>query len=221
MNLPRNQAIHGDCLEVMADFPDDSIDLIVTDPPYGIGEAAGKNKSRDKLARAKDYGNKKWDNFRPELDYFRQMQRISKNQIIFGGNYFADILPASSCWIVWDKDNSGDFADCELAWTSFRSAVRKIKWRWNGMLQENMKCKEIRVHPTQKPVPLMTWLLKKYSQPNDIILDPFLGSGTTAIAAINTGRRWIGIEKEAEYVEMARRRIAEHQPLLDYLEGRK
>jgi site-specific DNA-methyltransferase (adenine-specific) len=139
------------------------------------------------------------------------MIRVSQNQIIFGGNYFVEHLYNSPCWIVWDKDNSGNFADCELAWTSFKTAVRKIKYRWNGMLQENMKEKEYRFHPTQKPIGLFEWILDNYSEQGMIILDPFLGSGTTAIAAHNTGRFFIGIEKEPKYVEIAQKRLEQAQ----------
>jgi DNA modification methylase len=205
----------------MKGFPDKSIDLILTDPPYGLNEARGKNKSRSKMFGSrshaahntlkkiippKDYGYDDWDNSPPKKEYFDEMFRISKNQIIFGGNYFN--LPPSPCWIVWDKDRSGDFADCELAWTSFQSCVRKIKYRWNGMLQENMSKKEERYHPTQKPIGVFKWILEKYSAPNDIILDPFLGAGTSALACVKTGRRYIGIEREFKYCEIARKRIA-------------
>jgi site-specific DNA-methyltransferase (adenine-specific) len=137
------------------------------------------------------------------------MMRVSKNQIIFGGNYFIEYLKNSPCWIVWDKDNSGNFADCELAWASFKTAVRKFKWRWNGMLQEDMKHKESRYHPTQKPVELMKWILNKYSKPTDLILDPFLGSGTTAIAAKQIHRRYIGIEISQKYCDIARQRLGQ------------
>lgn len=136
------------------------------------------------------------------------MRRISKNQIIFGGNYFVENLQNSSCWIVWDKNNNGNnFADCELAWTSFKSAVRKFKFTWNGMLQENMKNKENRVHPNQKPVPLMQWCIQNYSKETDVILDPFLGSGTTAVACKNLGRKFIGIEQSPEYCKIAEDRL--------------
>jgi site-specific DNA-methyltransferase (adenine-specific) len=209
----------------MQQFPDKHFDLCLTDPPYGIGEAAGANQSRSKafgskkhstrktVIQAKNYGIEEWDNAIPGEEYFKEMSRISKNQIIFGGNYFG--LPPSPCWLVWDKDNSGDFADCELAWTSFKSAVRKFKFRWNGMLQENMKHKEIRYHPTQKPVALFMDILEKYSCPGDLVLDPFLGSGTTAIACIKTGRHYIGIEQSGEYCEIARKRIAAIPARLD------
>jgi site-specific DNA-methyltransferase (adenine-specific) len=206
-----NQIICGDCLEVMRDIPDKSVDLVVTDPPYGINIASNGKVGGTKKAKLTDYGVCTWDKFIPSKEYFQEMMRVSKNQIIFGGNYFVEHLYNSPCWIVWDKDNSGNFADCELAWTSFKTAVRKIKYRWNGMLQENMKKKEYRFHPTQKPIGLFEWILDNYSDPNSIILDPFLGSGTTAIAAHNTGRFFIGIEKEPKYVEIARKRVEQAQ----------
>ena len=202
-------------------MPDKSVDLVLTDPPYGIGEAAGANTSRSKpfgsksitskkttrkIIPATNYGNHDWDNAPPSQEYFNEIFRVSKNQIIFGGNYFG--LPASSCWIVWDKDNSGDFADAELAWTSFDSAVRIFKWRWNGMLQQDMKHKDKRMHPTQKPLALMMWCLDNYSSQDMIVLDPFLGSGTTAVACTKLNRNYIGIDISEEYCDIARKRVA-------------
>lgn len=201
-----NQIICGDALEVMRGMPDKCVDLVLTDPPYGIGESNEKNATRGHLAYPRDYGHYEWNKSILSIEYLDEIRRVSKNQIVFGGNYYP--LPPSSCWIVWDKDNSGDFADCELAWTSFKTAVRKFKWRWNGMLQQNMRDKEIRIHPTQKPVPLFRWILSKYSKDGQIILDPFLGSGTTAVAAVQLNRQYIGIEINPEYCEMARARIA-------------
>jgi DNA modification methylase len=212
--LELNRIYCGDCLDLMKEMPDKSVDLVLTDPPYGIGEAAGKNKNRggpvfgkkQNFVDAVDYGNLEWDNAPPSEEYFNEMFRISKNQIIFGGNFFD--FPPSSCWIVWDKDNGdNDFADCELAWTSFKSAVRKFTWRWNGLLQEDMAHKEKREHPTQKPLPLMEWCLQKYSESGDLILNPFLGSGTTAVACKKLGRNFIGIEKEPAYVGIALKRL--------------
>ena len=202
-----NKVTQGDCLELMKQLPDKSIDLILTDPPYGIGEAKGKNKSRCKLAKAKDYGISEWDDHIPNKEVFDEIFRVSKNQIIFGGNYFVENLKNSPCWIVWDKNNSGDFADCELAWTSFKTAVRKFKWTWNGMIQENMKNKEVRKHPTQKPIELMRWCLENYSKEGDLVLDPFLGSGTTARACKDLKRDFIGFEISKEYCEVARDRL--------------
>ncbi len=202
------QLYNDDCLNVMRLMADKSVDLILTDPPYGIGEAAGKNKSRGKLATAKDYGNLQWDNAIPSKAHFDEMLRISKHQVIFGGNYFVEYLRNSPCWIVWDKDNGeNDFADCELAWCSFSSAVRRLKLRWAGMLQHNMKEKEYRIHPTQKPVRLFEWILEKYAEPGWTIMDPFLGSGSTAIAANRLGYEFIGVEREQSYFEAALERI--------------
>jgi site-specific DNA-methyltransferase (adenine-specific) len=191
----------------MKDMPDKHIDVIITDPPYGIGEAAGKNKTRTGgLAKAKDYGNSDWDDEIPQPYYFEEMRRISKNQIIFGGNYFS--LGPSSCWIVWDKENGKtDFADCELAWTSYKTAVRIFRYKWSGMLQGNMKRKEKRIHPTQKPLPLMEWIVANYTKSGDLILDPFMGSGTTGEACVNFNRKFIGVEKEKEFFDKAKDRI--------------
>jgi site-specific DNA-methyltransferase (adenine-specific) len=195
-----NKIIHADCIDILKQLPDKCIDLVLTDPPYGIGEANGKNASRGKLAPAKDYGKKDWDNKIPDKEIFEQIKRISKTQIIFGGNYFIEFLNNSPCWIVWDKNNgNNDFADCELAWTNFKSAVRKYKWTWNGMLQEDMKNKDIRIHPTQKPLKLFEMILRDYSNENDLILDCFSGSGTTAVACHNLNRRFICIEKDYDY----------------------
>jgi len=203
-----NTIYNEDCLETMKIMPDNYVECILTDPPYGIGESAGKNKSGGNLAIAKDYGNEKWDNQRVSEYHIEEMLRVSKNIILFGGNYYADLLPASNCWIVWDKDNGGnDFADCELAYTSFNTAVRKFKWRWNGMLQENMKNKETRYHPTQKPLPLMKWVLENYTKEGDLIYDPFLGSGTTAVACKSLGRNYIGSEISKEYCKIAEKRL--------------
>jgi site-specific DNA-methyltransferase (adenine-specific) len=113
----------------------------------------------------------------------------------------------SSCWLVWDKDNTGNFADCELAWTSFDTAVRKFQWRWNGMLQQNMKDKEERIHPTQKPVALYDWILQNYAKRGDLILDTHLGSGSSRIAADKGGFNFVGFEIDADYYEKSKKRF--------------
>lgn len=196
---------HGDCREVLPHIG--SADLLCTDPPYGIREARGKNKSRRNLAAARDYGVASWDDAPPPRWLLDWLIDVSRWQIIFGGNYFG--LPASKCWLVWDKDNTGDFADCELAWTNLDKAVRKFRWRWNGMLQEPGTPKEIRVHPTQKPEPLMRWAIGQAPDDCALILDPFMGSGTTLRAAKDLGRRAIGIEADERYCEAAARRLSQ------------
>ena len=193
----------GDSSEVLPLLP--TVDLILTDPPYGIGEAAGKNKSRNQLAKATDYGDDAWDN-EPIPDWMLGLMLVkAKHQIIFGGNYYR--LPPTSCVLVWDKDNSGDFADAELAWTNLQKAVRLKKWRWNGMLQENMAKKEARFHPTQKPVAVMEWALSHAPEGVVTVCDPYMGSGTTGVAAANMGKRFIGIERERKYFDIACERI--------------
>jgi len=207
--LEINKIYCGDCLKIMKELPDKSIDLILTDPPYGINENNKKRTQRGNLANPINYGEFTWDKKRVSKDYFTEMFRVSKNQIIFGGNYYTDYnLPRSSCWLIWDKVNeTKHFSDCELAWTSFKTAVRKFTWRWDGFLQEDMKHKEKRVHPTQKPLALFEWCVYKYSDEGNLILDPFIGSGTTAVACIRTKRNFIGIDKEPKYVDIANKRI--------------
>ena len=155
-----------DCIDGMVGFPDNFFDLAIVDPPYGIGEDGAKNHTRSCLADTTKFTPKKWDSETPGDEYFIELFRVSKHQIIWGGNYFLDNLGSTPCMIVWDKDNgNNDFADCELAWTSFQTAVRKFTFRWQGMLQQNMKHKEVRIHPTQKPIPLYQWLLMNYAKP--------------------------------------------------------
>lgn len=199
-----------DCLEGMKHFPDKYFDLAIVDPPYGIGEDGSKNHSRSKNAVSKDYkpfsGN---DLKAPDKEYFEELFRISKNQIVWGANHFISKIPIDShCWIVWDKQNGeNDFADCELAWTSFDSAVRVFAFRWQGMLQGNMKDKEQRIHPTQKPVALYEWLLNKYAKEGDIILDTHVGSGSSLVACRNTNHKYVGFELDPDYYAKAKERI--------------
>ena len=204
---------NADCMELLKQTSDKYYDLCIVDPPYGIGEDGAKNHSRDKLAKATKYSPKSWDNRSPNKDFFDELIRVSKNQIIFGANHFISKIPYdSSCWIVWDKENGdNDFADCELAWTSFNTSVRKFNFRWAGMLQGDMKNKEIRIHPTQKPVALYKWILEKYAKEGQTILDTHLGSGSSAIAAHDYGYEFTGIELDKEYYDNALLRISEHQ----------
>lgn len=174
-----------DNMKLMARYPDGYFEISIIDPPYGIGESSNDNSSRSKLSVSKNYGCKNWDDDAPNIEFFSELIRVSKNQIIFGANHFIESIPNSnsSCWVVWNKENgNNDFADCELAYTSFKTAVRKIDFRWHGMLQGNMKNKETRIHPTQKPVALYTWLLQNYAKEGDKILDTHLGSASIAIA---------------------------------------
>tara|TARA_Y100001937_G_C7049672_1_gene298466 strand:+ start:268 stop:912 length:645 start_codon:yes stop_codon:yes gene_type:complete len=199
----------GCSLEAMKTMKDNSYDLAVVDPPYGIGETG--NISRNRIT-GPTYTHKEWDNQPPPVEYFHELCRVSKNQIIWGANHFIQRIPIGSpCWIVWDKMNGQcDFADCELAWTSFSTAVRQFRFRWAGMLQGDMKNKEKRIHPTQKPVALYHWIYSKYAQPGMKILDTHLGSGSSAIAAHDCGLDFDGWEIDTEYHTAAVSRYNEH-----------
>lgn len=203
-----NTIIQGDCLEVMKTFPDKSVDLILTDPPYGKMWTRGKNGiGVDKKSNEND--KTLWD-IKPTKEIFDEMMRVSKNQIIFGGQYFTDILPPSNCWIVWDKRGNFPrgkqipFADCELAWTSFNKTIKKYTLVVQGFVNES---KDKRVHPTQKPTEVIKSILLDYSNEDDIVLDPFLGSGTTAVACKELKRNYIGIEISPEYCKIAEDRL--------------
>ena len=202
-----------DCMEYMAGLPDGYFDLAIVDPPYGIGENGDRNKSRGKLAIAQDYKSfAGGDKEPPSIEYFNELVRVSKNQIIWGANHFADRLPCpkSPCWIVWDKvTGESDFADSELAYTSFKSAVRNFRFQWSGMLQGDMKNKEQRIHPTQKPVKLYEWLLTNYAKQGDKILDTHGGSFSSAIACNNLGFEFYGCELDADYFDAAVKRVTQ------------
>jgi DNA modification methylase len=196
---------HGDCREVLPLL--EPVDLVLTDPPYGIGKAAGANKSRGKLAVAKDYGCADWDNERVATDLILLALGLASGSIIWGGNYYSDILKPGPGWLIWDKENGlTDFADCEMAWSSFNKAARLKRHQWHGMLR---KGREQRWHPTQKPIDVMQWCIAQAdkAQENKTILDPFMGSGTTLVAAKNLGRKAIGIEIEEKYCAIAVKRL--------------
>lgn len=203
-----------DCMEAMREFPDKYFDLAVVDPPYGIHQHGGTNKTRSRLDKAKDYKPFAGMDKEPPSDkYFEQLMRVSKNQVIWGANHFISRFgrPDASCWLVWDKVNSdNNFADCELAWTSFPGAVRKFSFRWAGMLQGNMANKEERIHPTQKPVALYAWIYGKYTKPGDKILDTHLGSGSSRIAAYDFGLDFWGYEIDQDYFDLQEERFARH-----------
>lgn len=192
----------GDALQVLPTLG--LVDAVVTDPPYGIGEAAGKNKSRSCLATSRDYGDAQWDDKPCPPEALHHMRRLSHLQVVFGGNYFD--LPPSSCWLVWDKVNGeNDFADCELAWTNMNRAVRRIQHQWHGMIREGQ---EERFHPTQKPLRVMQWAIRQLRlSPGATILDPYMGSGTTGVAAMGMGFKFIGIERDPVHYATALRRL--------------
>ena len=218
---PISETYNMDCMEYMRQFPDKHFQLSIVDPPYGInyssdaGKKSGKQYGRA-AAKNRTYKEKDWDNSSPDASYFNELFRVSKNQVIWGANHFADkVNRPSSCWIVWDKNNgSTGFADAELAFTSFSSAVRIFKYTWNGMLQQNMKDKEDRFHPTQKPVALYKWLLSNYAKPGDKILDTHLGSGSSRIAAYDMGFDFYATELDKDYFDAQEKRFQDFKSQL-------
>ena len=205
-----------DCMEAMKEMSDNQFDLAIVDPPYGISAAKrndwGKKRTKKSAAKQSNYKSKNWDNNVPNKIYFDELFRVSKNQIIWGvNNYPYSNLDGGR--IFWDKGvgEKWSMSDGEIAFTSKSRAVRKIKILWNGMLQHDMKNKEIRIHPTQKPVKLYEWLLMNYAKEGDTILDTHLGSGSIAIACHNLGFELTGYEIDKEYFEAAKKRIEQHK----------
>jgi site-specific DNA-methyltransferase (adenine-specific) len=219
--IETNKIYNMDCLELMKKLPDKYFDLIITDPPYGIniasnGYIVGKTNDSCKTGR-KNYGIQKWDTSIPSQKYFKEMFRVSKHQIIFGGNYMTQYLSPSSCWIVWDKCVVDKFhcflSDVELAWTNFDKSSKIFRYVWRGLMQGelhrvgNTNHQEKRMHPTQKPVALGRWILEKFATKGDIIFDPFAGSGSFLVACKQLGYDFVGCEIHKDYVDIIRNRL--------------
>jgi site-specific DNA-methyltransferase (adenine-specific) len=207
MTLDINTIYHGDCLDLMKDIPDKSIDLVLTDPPYGIGDKfVGGCKTPNRMQELYNISN--WVDVAPDQKYFDEIFRVSKNQIICGGNYFD--LPPTRGFIVWDKiKHASNYSHAEYLWTSFDMVSKIFRFCSNGGFVINKQ--NAKLHPTQKPIELMEFCLQLCSEEGQTIFDPFLGSGTTAVACINTGRNYIGIEKDEEYFNIAQKRVKEAQ----------
>lgn len=195
---------HGDCREIVPTLG--RFDLLLTDPPYGINENAFKVANRGKLAAATDYGDFDWDKSPVPQDIMDMCVSRAHLAVVWGGNYYH--FPPSRAWLVWDKQNTGGFADCELAWSTLNTAVRMFRFMWNGMLRAGEARGVRRVHPTQKPVELMTWCISLAGDAQTI-LDPFAGSGTTGRAAKDMGRKCTLIEREERYCEIAAKRMSQ------------
>ena len=196
-----------DCLMGLKALPNKSIDLILTDPPYG--KKADKGTNGFGAAKNRRYAGG-WDGMIPPPELFNEMFRVAKNLIIFGGNYFGHLLPPSNCWIFWDKKGDvafqNPFADGELIYTTFKKPVKRIVFKQQGFITDS---KDKRYHPTQKPTELVQQLIEMFSEPGQLICDPFLGSGTTAIAAVNSGRHYIGYEIDPGYFQICCDRLDE------------
>lgn len=187
------ELLNMDCMEYMKDQPDKSFDLAIVDPPYGIGISSNPVRQQ--------HDKKEWDSTIPRKEYFEELARVSREQIIWGGNYFLDYLGATQGFLIWDKVQPHDFslAMCEMAWSSIQKPAKIWK---RSVLAEHGK-----IHPTQKPVKLYEWLLTNYAKPTDRILDTHLGSGSSAIAAHYFGCDFVGIEIDEDYFKAAKERF--------------
>ena len=203
----------GDCLDFMRGMDAGSVDAVITDPPYGIGAAKANAHSsiRDNIS----WQPQAWDNQRPSIDVFNEILRIARHVAIWGGNFFSDLLPASSGWLVWRKpeaETGFSLADAELCWTNCDFAIR----------MKTINRRDGNLHPTQKPVLVMQWAIDALSLPTGAtIFDPFMGSGSTGVACMRTGRRFIGCEIDPGYFAIAQKRISDAaaQPALFHLDA--
>ena len=196
-----------DNMELMARYEDNYFDLAIVDPPYGIGIDGQKESKKGKKSDRKYHKQKQWDNAIPNKDYFKELQRVSKNQIIWGANYFVEHLTkGTKGWIVWFKGQIGlTMSDCELAYSSFQRATRVVNINRVDLLKQNT------IHPTEKPIRLYQWLLDNYAEKGHKILDTHLGSGSIAIACHNLGYDLTACELDKEYYDAAIKRIEQHK----------
>jgi len=201
-----------DCMEALREMEDNQFDLAIVDPPYGIGasekNSTTKMQSRSSATCSTSYGNQKWDDAVPDGEYFDQIKRVSKKQIIWGANFFG----LSGGMLFWDKAvTMPTYSSGELAWLSWKQSIDYYKFDWHGMIQKDMKNKEHRIHPTQKPVALYKWLLQKYAQEGDKILDTHTGSASIAIACHDAGYDLTGYELDEDYFKAALHRLETHR----------
>ena len=198
-----------DCMEYMATLPDKAFELAIVDPPYGGNDAIGMKDNDDfKSQAAKRTNYKQFSNTEPPKEYWAELFRVSKHQIVWGCNFYTNVN-LNGGRVVWDKKGTA-FGRAEEAYCSKTKSVNIFEYTWNGMLQENMTTKEIRIHPTQKPVELYKWLLTHYSKDGDRILDTHLGSGSSRIAAYDLGFDFVGCEIDPDYFKAQEERFAAH-----------
>lgn len=210
-----SEVYNEDCMIGMKRYPDKYFDLAIVDPIYGIKEPAFRKESKNKKAKTGDFKQIAFKQEKTGADYFIELFRVSKNQIIWGGNYFIDHLYSTRSMVVWDKcTQDAQWADAELAWTSFNNSVRIFKFAWNGMIQGDMKNKEKRIHENQKPVQLYKWLLKNYAKPEFKIIDTHLGSGSSRIACYDFGCDFYAWELDKDYFKKQDERFTNYKQQL-------
>ena len=213
--MPINKVYLADCMDIMKNMEDKSVELCIVDPPYGIGIDGQRENIRGKKSDRKYYKFKDWDNSIPNKKYFNELFRISKNQIIWGANYFVEHLTEGhKGWVVWDKGQHGlTMSDCELAYSSFDYPTRVF------ILNRAFLLKDGSIHPTQKPIALYKWLLKNYAKPNDKIFDSHVGSGSIRIACHDMGFDFTGCELDADYWKAQEERFKSHTMQGDLFSG--
>ena len=199
--VPSSEVYLEDCVTALKRFNDKHFDLAIVDPPYGI-DWMEQVKNPNKGKNWKQYENKDWDKSIPSAEYFEELMRVSKNQIVWGGNYMTEYLKPSSCWLIWDKMQEFSGAVFEMAWTSFTSPAKAFR-----MSRVEAYTNQTKIHPTQKPTRLYDWILHNYAKPNDLILDTHLGSGSSRIAAYKGGFNFVGFEIDKEYYEKQEKRF--------------
>ena len=202
--MEKQKITNEDNMQLMARYPDKYFDLAIVDPPYGI-DWMQQIQNPNTKANWKQYENKEWDKQTPTDEYWEQLFRVSKNQIVWGGNYMTDKLYPSSCWLIWDKMQEFSGAVFEMAWTSFKSPAKAFR-----MSRVEAYANQNKIHPTQKPVQLYKWLLTNYAKQGDKILDTHLGSGSIAIACHDYGFELTACELDKEYFDKAMQRINNH-----------
>jgi site-specific DNA-methyltransferase (adenine-specific) len=199
--VPSSEVYLEDCVTALKRFNDNHFDLAIVDPPYGI-DWMEQVKNPNKGKNWKQYENKDWDKSIPSAEYFEELKRVSKNQIVWGGNYMTEYLKPSPCWLIWDKMQEFSGAVFEMAWTSFSSPAKAFR-----MSRVEAYTNQSKIHPTQKPTKLYDWILQNYAQPNDLILDTHLGSGSSRIAAYKGGFNFVGFEIDKEYYDKQEKRF--------------
>ena len=199
--VPSSEVYLEDCVTALKRYADNHFDLAIVDPPYGI-DWMEQVKNPNKSKNWKQYENKEWDKSIPSAEYFAELMRVSKNQIVWGGNYMTEYLKPSSCWLIWDKMQEFSGAVFEMAWTSFTSPAKAFR-----MSRVEAYTNQSKIHPTQKPTRLYEWILHNYAKQNDLILDTHLGSGSSRIAAYKGGFNFVGFEIDQEYYEKQEKRF--------------
>ena len=200
--VPSSEVYLEDCVTALKRYADNHFDLAIVDPPYGLGIDGQKGDVKKGVQIRKAHSFKGWDNAIPTAEYFAELKRVSKNQIIWGGNYFTDFLPPTKAWIFWYKGQQDlTMSDGEMAWTSLDKVTRMVNIHRTHIWQEKP------MHPTQKPVKLYDWVLNKYATEGDLILDTHLGSGSSRIAAYKGGFNFVGFEIDQEYYEKQEKRF--------------